>query len=287
MEALMKKVFVILLTLLSAIPLSGQTIVNRDPSRAQIIQVKTALSHLTVIQLGEPVLSVAAGSDAFKIEWRGNKVFIEPTEAGVSTNLFIWTKSGRQNYELEPAGPVASMDFAIDGPVTKAVDPPPGAPAVKTTTPLDPMKGTEQWMLGGTPVRQDHWKAEKHHVQVMVRDLFRENGELYIRYSVENGTRKPYSPGTPEVFEVTTDASANVLLAHAYTQLHTTSVEELNVESETPLLVTGHDARAVSVLPGNEMVGVVGVKFRSSASAVVRLAFRDDEGRAVSAVVVI
>ena len=63
----------------------------------------------------------AAGSQAFKVEWRENKVFIEPTEPNVSTNLFIWTKSGRLNYELDPAGTVAQMHFAIDQP---ALDPP-------------------------------------------------------------------------------------------------------------------------------------------------------------------
>ncbi len=35
-------------------------------------------------------------------------------EPDASTNLFIWTTSERLNYELEPAGAVATMDFAVD-----------------------------------------------------------------------------------------------------------------------------------------------------------------------------
>jgi len=97
-------------------PVTAQKIETQVAGDATITRVQTALNHLTVIQLSEPVLSVAAGSQAFRVEWRENKVFIEPTEPNASTNLFIWTKSGRLNYELAPAGTVAQMDFAIDEP---------------------------------------------------------------------------------------------------------------------------------------------------------------------------
>ena len=65
-------------------------------------------------------MQVAAGSPSFKVEWRENKVFVQPTEADAATNLFIWTASQRLNYELEPAESVANMDFAVDqAPVTR------------------------------------------------------------------------------------------------------------------------------------------------------------------------
>src|SRR5208283_3639740 len=99
------------------LPVWAQKIEIQKPDRNQIVRVQTALNHLTVIEVGETVTTVAAGSPAFKIEWRENKVFVQPTEPDVNTNLFIWTASGRLNYELEAAGAVAQMDFAIDHPV--------------------------------------------------------------------------------------------------------------------------------------------------------------------------
>ena len=78
------------------------------------MHLKTALNHLTVIEVAEPVVQVAAGSPSFKVEWRENKVFVQPTEADAATNLFIWTANQRLNYELEPAGAVTDMDFAVD-----------------------------------------------------------------------------------------------------------------------------------------------------------------------------
>ena len=74
----------------------------------------TTQNHLSVIELGEPVTQVAAGSSSFKIEWRENKVFIQPLEPDATTNLFIWTASGRLSYELVPASSVEEMHFAID-----------------------------------------------------------------------------------------------------------------------------------------------------------------------------
>src|SRR2546430_12560690 len=96
------------------LPILAQTIETENTDRTQIVHLKTALDHLTVMELGEPVLQVASGSPSFKVEWRENKVFIQPTEADTRTNLFIWTATQRLNYELEPAGSFTDMYFAID-----------------------------------------------------------------------------------------------------------------------------------------------------------------------------
>ena len=66
-----------IVTLISTIgiPLAGQKIDRESSDRSQIIHLKTALNHLTVIELREPVTQVATGSQSFKVEWRENKVF--------------------------------------------------------------------------------------------------------------------------------------------------------------------------------------------------------------------
>ena len=92
----------------------GQKIETQKPDRNKITRLGTTQNHLSVIELGEPVTQVAAGSSSFKIEWRENKVFIQPLEPDATTNLFIWTASGRLSYELVPAGSVEQMHFAID-----------------------------------------------------------------------------------------------------------------------------------------------------------------------------
>ncbi len=59
------------------VPLRAQKIGTESLNRDRIVQVHTALNHLTVIEVGEPVVTVVAGSPAFKVEWRDNKVFVE------------------------------------------------------------------------------------------------------------------------------------------------------------------------------------------------------------------
>src|SRR5206468_11472546 len=95
-----------------ALPL--QRIETQYADRAKVTRVETAMNHLTVIELAEPVTLAAAGGPSFKIERRENRVFIQPLEEGVSTNLFIWTGSGRWNYELVPAVSVETMHLDVD-----------------------------------------------------------------------------------------------------------------------------------------------------------------------------
>ena len=111
----MKRIAATLLVLAATVvPLVAQKIGTETSDRTRIVHLKTALNHLTVIEVSDPVIEVAAGSPSFKVEWRENKVFVQPTEADAATNLFIWTASQRLNYELEPAESVATMDFAVD-----------------------------------------------------------------------------------------------------------------------------------------------------------------------------
>ena len=118
-------------------PMPAQKIENETASRERVVRVQTAMNHLTVIEVGEPVTTVAVGSpQSFKVERRENKVFIQPLVESVSTNLFIWTESTRLNYELVPAiSDAGQMDFAIDYPRQK-----PPAPAFVTTVPSESVR---------------------------------------------------------------------------------------------------------------------------------------------------
>src|SRR6267378_1338042 len=108
----------ILLMFVLAAPV--QRVETQYSDRGKVTRVETAMNHLTVIELAEPVTLAAAGSLLFKIERRDNKVFIQPLEEGVSTNLFIWTGSGRWNYELIPAASVETMHFDVDQQVSRS-----------------------------------------------------------------------------------------------------------------------------------------------------------------------
>src|SRR5258708_31745224 len=71
----------------ATMPVLAQKIETATSDHNQIIHLKTALNHLTVIELREPVIQVATGSQSFKVEWRGKKKFVGATKPQASTNL--------------------------------------------------------------------------------------------------------------------------------------------------------------------------------------------------------
>lgn len=254
---------VILLAL--AVPVWGQTIETAAPSRDRVVPVHTALDHLTVIEVGEPVVTVAAGSAAFRIEWRDNRVFIEPTQPGATTNLFIWTASSRLNYELESAGAVEAMDFAIDYPRPAA----PAKPAIPSTPHLGasdlPAKpNVIAPMLGGQPVRSESVKPSRHRVDIFLKDLFQQHDTLFIRYEIRNHSEDVYLPGIPQVFALNGIRSHVSLVGRENCQLSVAEAQRVKANGQTLLSVTDQELRSPTLAPGEETVGVVGVKLPSS-----------------------
>src|SRR6202453_935706 len=142
------------LTLTLAVPPTpAQKIDTETASREHVVRVQTAMNHLTVIEVGEPVTTVAIGSpQSFKVERRDNKVFVQPLVESVSTNLFIWTSSTRLNYELVPAiSDPDQMDFAIDyrqpQPQAQLTQP----AQMQPVAPVSAVPG--EMLLNSTPVR--------------------------------------------------------------------------------------------------------------------------------------
>jgi hypothetical protein len=266
------------------LPVWAQKIETQKPDREQIIHVETALNHLTVIEVSEPVTMVAAGSEAFKVEWRENKVFVQPSEPNVATNLFIWTASGRLNYELQPAGPVERMDFAIDQPGARPVALKPTA----ATTAGEP-RAAAGALLGGRPIRMDRFKEPKNRVIVLLKDTFWRENQLFIRYAVRNDSKQTYDPGKPQVFRLEVQQSLRLDRLANY-QLNDDEAERLERAGEKPLEVLDAQLRSARVEPGQETVGVVGVKLpatRGDAPKVLRLMFPADGYGAISATLVL
>ena len=265
-------------------PAWAQKIETQKPDRDQIVRVQTALNHLTVIEAGEPVTMVAAGSEAFKVEWRENKVFIQPTEPNVATNLFIWTASGRLNYELEPAGPVERMDFAIDQPRAR-----PAAYKPTAATTANEQKAATEALLGGRPIRMASFKEPKNRVIILLKDTFRRENQLFIRYTVRNDSKEAYDPGKPQVFRLEVQQSPRLYRLANY-QLSDAETERLESTEEKPVEVLDAQLRSVRVEPGQETVGVVGVKLpaaKSDAPKVLRLMFPADGNGPIRATLVL
>jgi len=278
-----KGIAVLALLIVAFSSAQAQKIETEKPGSDRILHVQTALNHLTVIEVGEPVTMVAAGSDVFKVEWRENKVFVQPTETGVATNLFVWTASERLNYELDPAGSVAGMDFAIDEGTPR--------PAVAKPAPVshEDRKPQTDALLGGKPVRLDQFKEPKNRVVVLLRDTFRRDNELFVRYAVLNDSKQSYDPGKPQAFTVQAVHSRQ-LNPRVNFQLTQGEAKGLEGIEQHPVAVLDAGLRSTPVAPGQETVGVVGVKLpapKNGAPTVLRLTFANDGKGPITATLVL
>jgi len=171
-----------LLTMILAI--SAAVAGAQTTGQGQIRHVETSMNHLTVLEFGEPVTTLAVGDgDSFQIERHEDKVFIKPLQQGVSTNLFVWTASRELSYELDPSGSLSSMDVLI------RTDPAPN-PRTDAHSDAQPTEqeirkiatlALTQTLAGAEDIGQESSKAESNRVQVALEQVYRTGDQIYIR----------------------------------------------------------------------------------------------------------
>jgi len=155
-------------------------------SQSQIRHIETSLNHLTVLEFGESVTTLAiADPDSFEIERHDDKVFVKPLREGVSTNLFIWTASRELSYELDPAGQLAAMDVLV------RTEPSPN-PHASARAAAEPSDGEirkiaslvlGQALMGVEEIAHDATKPSADRVQVALEQVYHTKDRIYIRQS--------------------------------------------------------------------------------------------------------
>lgn len=265
-------------------PTWGQKVETAKADRGRIVHVQTALDHLTVLEMGEPVSAVAVGSSSFHVEWRGNKVLIEPMEPGAATNLFVWTRSGRFNYELDPAGAVPEMTFAIDQSA-------PNPPEIKIARneidrPTDP--SPDEVLMDMTPVRLIGRDSQKNGIAVFVTDVLARGGQILIRYFIRNGTNRVYRPGSPQVGLVRAPRYRQSLYTLRDCQLSLRKSARLRSDGATFVQATSAETH-LEIEPGATASGIVTLSLPSASSepTVLQLNFRAGPGGSVRATLVL
>jgi len=144
-------------------------------------------------------------------------------------------------------------------------------------------------MLGGRPVHSESVKASGHGVDVFLKDLFEQNGTLFIRYEIRNNSNGVYVPGIPRVFALSGVHSPQSLVGRENSQLSEAEAQRLKADGQAPLPVIDGKLRSTQLAPGEETVGVVEIKlppFVQKASA-LRIDFSQDGRGPVAATLVL
>jgi hypothetical protein len=280
----------IALTIALALAANAQKIEMQKSDRNKVIRVETAPNHLSVIELAEPVIEVAAGSSSYKIEWRGTKVFVQPLDPEATTNLFIWTASGRLSYELVPAPSVEEMHFAIDQEPRPTVAnlPVPDKKPVEDPRAAEEARIASEMLLASTPVRLAGETKNHTRVEVILKDIYRKDDRVYIRYAIQNNGRSTYVPGTPDVFTLRSPHSSSSLYALSQCQVVGGGIR-IKSQGQAPVKVLNAEVHANAVAPGGTTSGLIAFEWppRMNGPAVVKFAFPPDGAGEVSAVLVL
>lgn len=235
----------------------------------QIRHVETSLNHLTVLEFGEPVTTLAvADPDSFQIEQRDDKVLVKPLKEGVATNLFVWTATRQLTYELDPAGQLASMDVLVK------TDPPPGT----SKKPVDSTGASDaeekrlatavltQTLLDAQTIVCEVSRPVKDSISVELEQVYRAKGRLYIRYSVVNHTQTPFRLTPPNAYLSSPSREPLSLVSLQNHQLAPRTFAAFEAKPTMSLAVTQAESVVRDLAPGQNTTGVVSVSVSTSGS---------------------
>jgi hypothetical protein len=236
-------------------------------------RVSTALDHLTVLEYDEPVTMAAAGSSAFQIERQENKVFVKPLQAGATTNLFVWTASNHSfTYELL-VGEVGSMNAAIHNATPKSAPAPDGRAMDQLADVL-----VTRTLLAVQDINSAAIKDPRNKVQLRIEQLFPSRTSLYIHYSIENRTGKPYRITTPSVSLLQPDKSHINPVSLKGQQIDRQIIGELGKFKEVPLSIAHSESPTDQIVPGARKQGIIAVHLldEMTSPVVLQVAFDSD-----------
>jgi hypothetical protein len=187
---------------LAAIALVALTAKAQNINFADVQHIHTALNHLTVIDLGEPIQFIAAADrDSFQIERAGDKVLLQPLKDGVSTNLILWTASRQVSYELDAPGDVQKMNVLVRSlPASIRT-------ATSTSTEKERQRiaaaATTRALLGTQDIVADRSaKTPSTAVTASIVRVLHTSEGTYIQYKVTNHSATPFRMTTPTVVEL-------------------------------------------------------------------------------------
>ncbi|MCC6590160.1 MAG: TrbG/VirB9 family P-type conjugative transfer protein [Bryobacterales bacterium] len=263
---------------------AGQKLETQKADPAKVIRVETAKDHLTVIELADTVTMVAVGNrSAFTVERRENKVFVTPTDESARTNLFIWTSGGRFSYELVPAASVELMHFAIDQPPAPVV-------AALSAPPIPPERIPSAMLTEAVPVLVTGERDTAGRVEVAIRDLYRRDRRLYLRYAFINRTSAAYQPVRPAGSILEGAKAQQSLISPAEHQLGERIARTIKSDTETVVEILDAD-QAPLISPGGQGWGWLVVNDISSPApdtvSVLKMQFAADSKGTVDAFLVL
>ncbi len=273
---------------LPAIALFAFTAKAQNINYTDIQHIHTALNHLTVIDLGEPIQFVAAADpDSFQIERAGDKVLLQPLKEGAATNLILWTPSRQVSYELDAPGDIQKMNVLVRS-LPVSVRATSEAPSEKERQHIAAM-ATSQAVLGAQDIAVEQpFKSSSSIVAVSVTRVLRTNEGTYLQFQIVNHSAAPFRATMPAVTQLTPTQTPVSLLALRNHQLTAQTVDGFKAKNTASLSGVSGQIQQADIQPGSSTSGYVLIPTRNGSNPeIYQLDFGSSKSGALIETVVI
>ena len=175
------------------------------------------------------------------------------------------------------------MHFAIDSivPVTKTTVEPLTAPQAENWIP-------PELLTRSTPIRQFGSLRPRDAIEVLIRDVYRADDVLFVRYVITNNSPGEYVPGAPRVVSLVAPRAPQSLYTLRNTQLLGRAADKIEAAWERGVPVLHGDSLSRVLRRGEQMSGILAIRSeQQDRPQVVRLRFASTNGTAVCALVLL
>ena len=287
----------VLLLMLMGVSAADTHITTDVIQPGKVTRVATALNHITIIELPEPVVSYSIGSDSVRVEYHDNRVLIKPTKSNVSTNLFVWTATSHTVYEILPAGDPAAMSYVLDQ-VFPAPLPAPEPTREEIERQTDTMYSSalaNQRLIRSSklPHGLRFWyrhSGEDHCdecVQLRVMRITEDSSSYYVQVVAENRATHPYRLREAAVTALRPTFSEDIPAHYMNRQISVDALREMGSFAPETLRTHGSTLNAPRDLKAGERAEwIVGFAKPERTPAIYQFSLPDDEQHPVTATAV-
>ncbi len=263
----------------------------------KVERVATALNHISIIELPEPIVSYSIGNDSIRVEYHDNRILIKPTKPNVSTNLFVWTATSHSVYEILPAGDPAAMSYTLKQ--VFPVQPPPLEPSrEEVEKQTDSMYSSA--LANYRPIRSSNpphglrfWYRHSGEDQcdecmrLRVTRVTEDASSYYVYMVAENKADHPYRMRDVAVTALRPTFSENIPAHYMNQQISVDALREIGRFAPEPLRMHGSTLNGPRDLKGGDRAEwIVGFAKPARTPAVYQFNLPDDEQHPVTATVV-
>jgi hypothetical protein len=247
---------------LSAIALFALTAKAQNINFPDIPHIHTALNHLTVIDLGEPIQFIAAADpQSFQIERAGDKVLLQPLKDSATTNLILWTASRQVSYELDAPGDVAQMNVLVRN-IPALVHAAANAPTAKERDEIA-VAATGKALVDAQNVIADKSSHASSGIEASIVRVLHTSQGTYLQYQVVNHSTTPIRVTAPSVTRLSPSQIPVSLPALRGHQLSAQTLNEFKAKPDGSSPAILGQSEQADVRPGASTTGYVLIRTSS------------------------